>query len=284
MSKLNPRVDFVFKKLFGAIENKELLIDLINSIVDEKDRVKDIEIRNPYNEKNFLDDKMSILDIKAQDSLTGSWFLIEMQISKQDSYDKRALYYWARTYINQISSGINYDALTKTISINFLNFNMVPEENYHNVYKLINRSTGKEFIDQLEIHFIELEKFKEYKEAKTLLDKWTYFLKEAGAFDKIPKILEEVGTIKRALELLENINMTADERETYEARLKWLRDEESALTTAKEEGIEIGKEIGKEEGKLEAKKIIAKGLIGIIDDELIAEKTGLSIEIIKSLK
>ena len=30
MCKVNPRVDFAFKKLFGSEENKDLLISLIN--------------------------------------------------------------------------------------------------------------------------------------------------------------------------------------------------------------------------------------------------------------
>jgi len=42
---INPRVDFAFKKLFGSVENKGLLIDFINSVISEADRVKDIEIK-----------------------------------------------------------------------------------------------------------------------------------------------------------------------------------------------------------------------------------------------
>ncbi|MCI5224331.1 MAG: transposase, partial [Candidatus Electrothrix sp. AR4] len=38
MCRINPRVDFAFKKLFGSEENKDLLISLINAIlVDEPD-------------------------------------------------------------------------------------------------------------------------------------------------------------------------------------------------------------------------------------------------------
>jgi len=45
MCMINPRVDFAFKKLFGSVENKDLLIDFINSVISEADRVKDIEIK-----------------------------------------------------------------------------------------------------------------------------------------------------------------------------------------------------------------------------------------------
>ena len=33
MCRLNPKIDFVFKKLFGSEENKDILISFINSIL-----------------------------------------------------------------------------------------------------------------------------------------------------------------------------------------------------------------------------------------------------------
>ena len=66
MSRLNPRVDIAFKKIFGVEENKDLLISLVNSILTKKDQVKDLT--HPYNPQNFHNDKLSILDIKALDA------------------------------------------------------------------------------------------------------------------------------------------------------------------------------------------------------------------------
>ncbi len=39
MCRINPRVDFAFKKLFGSEENKDLLISLINAIISEQEHV-----------------------------------------------------------------------------------------------------------------------------------------------------------------------------------------------------------------------------------------------------
>ena len=66
MPNINPKVDLVFKKLFGVEENKDLLISLINSVVSKADQVVDVVILNPYNVQNFRSDKLSILDIKAK--------------------------------------------------------------------------------------------------------------------------------------------------------------------------------------------------------------------------
>jgi predicted transposase/invertase (TIGR01784 family) len=43
MCKINPRVDFAFKKLFGSEENTDLLMSLINAIVSSEEQVVEDE-------------------------------------------------------------------------------------------------------------------------------------------------------------------------------------------------------------------------------------------------
>ncbi|WP_018248967.1 Rpn family recombination-promoting nuclease/putative transposase [Orenia marismortui] len=275
MCRLNPRVDFAFKKLFGTEENKDILISFINSVLDKDEPIKDLILKNPYNSKNFKNDKLSILDFKAVDE-KGVWYNIEMQITDQDYYDKRALYYWARLYTGQLESGVNYDKLEKTIVINVLNFNCLEEKEYHNIYQLLNRESKEELIDHLEIHFIELEKYnKDLSEVQTALDRWTEFLKRADKYDKdkIPTQLAELESIKKAINVLDTIGLTKEEREAYEARLKWLRDEEMALKKAERKGME--------KGKIE----IATNLLKMgMNIEKVSEVTGLSKRQIEKVK
>src|SRR5271170_8015657 len=87
MEKISPRVDIAFKKIFGVEENKDLLISLINSIVSKEDQVVEVTLLNPYNPKNFRQDKLSILDIKAENE-SGKRYNIEIQISDEADYDK----------------------------------------------------------------------------------------------------------------------------------------------------------------------------------------------------
>src|SRR6201986_2665485 len=108
MAKINPRVDIAFKKIFGVEENKDLLISLINSIVSEEDKVSEITLLNPYNPQNFKNDKLSILDIKAK-GVNGKLFNIEIQITDDANYDKRALYYWAKLYTEQLKNSDGYE-------------------------------------------------------------------------------------------------------------------------------------------------------------------------------
>lgn len=263
MCRLNPRVDFAFKKLFGSEENADLLISLINSIVSPEDKVVRIELKNPYNTKNFGKDKLSILDIKAQDE-RGRWYNIEMQITDQEYYDRRALYYWSRLYNAQLQEGINYDKLTKTIGINILNFNCLEEKAFHNTYKLLNVATGNEFLDHIEIHFVELEKFQgDISEVLTVLERWIIFLKRAHEFSrsKIPHALAAVDSISRAIKVLDTMALDEEEREVYEAHLKWLRDEEMAIKSAHKKGLLKGRLEGREEALAEAlQRMIESGI------------------------
>jgi len=271
--KMNPRVDFVFKKLFGTEESKDILIDLINSIVSEKDTVVDIELRNPYNEKQFLEDKRSVLDIKAR-SEEGKWYDIEMQVLPEDWFAKRSLYYWSRLYSEQLQEGKHYRDLTKTICINILNFSQLYDEpSYHNVYKVRNVVSNSELLDEFELHFIELRKYDESlaDSLKTALDRWVNFLKLAGVYDSetMPEELKASPPVRKAMNLLERLSATKEERAIYDDRLKWIRDVESSLETmerrgrelGRAEGIEIGREQGLEQAKKEnARKMLRKGM------------------------
>ena len=293
VEKFNPLVDFAFKKLFGVDENKDILMDLINAVVSEDDKVENIEIKNPYNPKLFKNDKLSILDIKAQCIKNKQWYNIEVQIMNQDCYGARALYYWSKLYNSQLTAGINYDNLYKTISINFLNFNCLANEDYyHNVYKLTNVVTKNKYSpDHLEIHFVELKKY--HETFSNTLDKWANFLVKAHKYDteNLPKELQ-IPSIQKAVEVLERMHFTPEERDNYEAGLKWFRDEEMAIKTATNKGREIGmtegKEIGMTEGKeigfMDAKlKIALKMKQNGISTALISETTGLSSNEINQL-
>ena len=139
---ISPRIDLVFKKIFGVEENKDLLISLINAIVSAEDQVADITLLNPYNVKNFLSEKGSILDVKAK-GLDGTYFNIEIQITDEGDYDKRALYYWAKLYTEQLEISAQYSSLCKVIGIHILNFFSIPKsQSYLNKFQITEAETG----------------------------------------------------------------------------------------------------------------------------------------------
>ena len=308
MCKINPRVDFAFKKLFGSEENKDLLISLINAIVYERDQVVDVSLKNPYNLADYRAGKMSILDIKALGS-NGRWFNIEMQISEDYNFDKRAIYYWAKLVTEQLSEGMMFKELKKTISINFLDFNFIPDrDDVHSCYKIINTATGQDdrLHDIFELHYIELRKFKKtYQQLNSALDRWTTFLTRAHQLDKhqVPTELADDQAIVKAIAAVDRM-FDEEERQVYEVRMQALADVESKIVSALElgmqrgmekgikqgikkgieQGISQGMEKGIETGRQAEREAIARQLLEVLDDETLANKTGLSVLEIQQLR
>ena len=291
MEKISPRVDLAFKKIFGVEENKDLLISLINAIVGQDDQVEDITLLNPYNPKNFRQDKLSILDIKAK-GIDGKRFNIEIQISDEADYDKRALYYWAKLYTEQLKVAEDYSKLSKAIGIHILNFTSIVEtKNYHNVFHITEKENGFAYFKDLELHTIELNKFTEdaseeladiVSKTKNALDVWVAFLTRHDLLkaDRLPKELDN-DTLKKALHVLDVLNFSEEERELYEDHLKWLRIEANTLKKAtekaREEALTEGISIGVEKTAI---NMIKQKL----DDKLISSVTGLTLEEILKLK
>ncbi|WP_316354188.1 Rpn family recombination-promoting nuclease/putative transposase [Candidatus Trichorickettsia mobilis] len=287
MNRISPRVDVAFKKIFGVEENKDLLISLINSIVSNEDQVVDLTLLNPYNPQNFYRDKLSVLDIKAK-GIDGKRFNIEIQISDEADYDKRALYYWAKLYTEQLRVAEDYSLLSKAIGIHILNFVSIPDAaKYHNVFHITEKDSGLLYFKDLELHTIELKKFTDNSneelsdiivKVKNSLDVWLAFLTRNDLLrtDNLPKILDNP-ELKKAINVLEVMNFTDAEREAYEEHLKWLRIEANSLKKYGEKA--------RAEGRAEEKIVIAKNLLksGLTND-LIAASTGLTIEEINKLK
>jgi predicted transposase/invertase (TIGR01784 family) len=293
---ISPRVDIAFKKIFGVEENKDLLISLINSIVAGEDQVSEVTLLNPYNPKNFKTDKLSILDIKAKGA-DGKRFNIEIQISDEADYDKRALYYWAKLYTEQLQTAEDYATLSKAIGIHILNFTSIPQvEKYHNIFHITEKESGLEYFKDLELHTIELKKFSDNNKEelpeliakiKKPLDIWVAFLTRYDLLkaDHLPEPLDN-SSLKKAINVLEVMNFNTEERDLYEDHLKWLRIEANTLKKAEakgeERGIEIGEARGVEKGKIEGKLEIAKNLIFKgFDEKSILEITGLTIAEVK---
>lgn len=291
MSRISPQVDIAFKKIFGVEENKDLLISLINSIVGVEDQVVDVTITNPYNAQNFKNDKLSILDIKATGE-NGKRYNIEIQISDEADYDKRALYYWAKLYTEQLKAAEGYSKLSKAIGIHILNFTSIPEvDAYHNVFHITEKKSGLHYFKNLELHTVELKKFSSGDDVKlsdlvakiqNSLDIWAAFLtrNELLNANDLPPELDNPA-LKKAIEVLEVMSFKPEERALYEDHLKWLLIEASTLKKMEEKGIEIGRVEGIEIGRVEGIEIGRTETSREIAMQMLSE--GISIDIISRI-
>ena len=283
---LSPKVDFVFKRIFGNENNPKILISFLNAVIKPKDRIKTVQVMNNEIDKESIDDKFSRLDIKAKtdkDELIN----IEIQIRDEHNMVKRSLYYWSKMFESQLIEGQKYDKLAKTICINILNFKCLNTKEAHSVYRLKEINTNEELTDIQEIHFIELPKLPKDAEIKDVFDAWMEFI-ENPISSKLEKAELTIEEIREAKNELLKLSANDKERMKYEDRKAALLDKVSAIENAEEKGIEIGKKIGKEIGREIGKKEgtieVAKNLIEAgIDIEIVLKTTGLKRNDIEKL-
>ncbi len=289
--------DIAFKKVFGDIHKKEILISFLNAVLDFKGgkKIVDVSILNPYQAPKIEDLKETILDIKATNQDKEN-FIVEMQKKDLGDFAKRSLYYTSKAYINQLKKGKNYSELKKVYFIGILNFKVFESENYISRHLILNQETMKQDLSDFEFNFIELPKFKlKLNELNSILDKWVFFIKNAQKLDLIPKEFESIKEFQEAFEVATQHKWNEKELEIYDYISLKEMDEQNARETAKKKmEIEMKEAIKKavekavekaiEDTEKSAKIEIAKNLLDILDAETISLKTGLSIEEIKSLK
>ena len=78
---INPLIDFAFMMVFATPEGGQSLIDFLNAVLRPKSPITDVTVQNPFNYKDFQDDKLCILDVKAVDA-GRAWYDVEVQLDR----------------------------------------------------------------------------------------------------------------------------------------------------------------------------------------------------------
>ena len=86
MSKglLDPKVDFVFKNIFGSPNHPEILISFLNATLKAKKKIVNVDIKKTDIEKQYIEDKYSRLDVKATTS-NDEIINIEIQLKNENN-------------------------------------------------------------------------------------------------------------------------------------------------------------------------------------------------------
>jgi predicted transposase/invertase (TIGR01784 family) len=173
-----------------------------------------------------------------------------------------------------------------------LNFtSIIASPKYHHAFHLVDEETGMRYFKDIELHTIELNKFTKndnddinslVAKIKDALDVWIAFLTRNDLLDQsnLPESLDTPG-LKKALHVLEVMNFSKEERDTYEDSLRWFRTEVSALKKMYNDTLVKGIEIGKAEG---IERTAINMLNQNLESNLISSVTGLSIEDIQKLQ
>lgn len=268
---LLPKVDVIFKLLFGDKRNIEILRNFLKAVLNlPEDEYEAITLEDTHLKRETIDDKMGIVDVRLT-TKSGKIIHIEMQILEQEDMPERITYYNAKMLVTQLKSGDDYK-LQKTISIAIADFEIVKgSPKYHHKFQLNEIETGIIFTDVVEINTLELQKIPEKSDSTAKYD-WVQFLK-AEKEEEFDMLAERSPAIKQAVVELKRLSKDEEALRLYEAREKAMRDENSRTKTA------VNKAVKARDYEI-AKKMLNRGT----PIEYISEDTGLSVAEIESLR
>ena len=273
---INPFTDFGFKKIFGEEASKPLLLDFLNALLPENDKIATLSFKNNEQLGQTEFDRKAIYDIYCENE-KGEKFIVELQKAKQNYFKERTIYYSTFPIQEQAEKGEwNYN-LKAVYCIGILDFTFDDYESESEKSEVIHtiklkNQNGKTFYDKLTYIYLEMPNFKKNElDLKSRIEQWLYFIKHLEDFQTIPNIfIDEV--FSKAFEKAEIAKYGAIELDNYENSLKLYRDLKGVIDTTFDEG--------KLEGKLESARSFKRLGISI---EIIIEATGLTKEEIEKL-
>lgn len=294
MSKINTQKlnrlplsnDYVFKRVFAKEGNEGLLKDLLESILDID--INKVVIQNPELIRETKEGKTGVLDIKAEIN-ENTVIDIEIQVENEYNMSERSTVYMGKLISNQLNKGDTYGKLKKSILINILNFNYFKRNSYHSIAHMkFEKTEEKKYVEMgykiedeiatkdIEVHYIEIPKFiKKNPGTNARIEQWLWTI--VGKEDKIKMAESKNKEVKKAVEALDEMSMSKEERERYEAIQKYEFNYNTSMRNIKE----IGLQEGKIKKQIEiAKKLLKKGM----SEEDIEEITELKIDQIEQLK
>ena len=281
--------DYAFKRLLGSEENKPLLQDLLECILDlTPQQVLDLEFMDKELTKEEFSDKTGILDVKLK--LTdGTVIDIEIQASWNASFVKRTLFYWAKMYTADFKAGESYDKLHRCIAINIIADGFRLNDAIHSEYLLQEKTAHTVLTDVLEVHFLDLQAAKTAKEKGKATGKqgqlinWLRFI---GATDRKERAM--IATMSPVLQMLNEkidvLTLSPTERKLYESRMKLKSD----ITTISETQFSAGVERGLAEGEVRGSRQKALETARILKQfgdsvQKIVQVTGLTVQEVEAL-
>lgn len=244
-SRLDLKNDYVFKRIFAKPENNAELKEFIEAILNIK--INKIVVKNPEISKNYADERLGVLDIRAQID-KNTIIDVEMQVTNVSTLVDRNIGYGSRLIAEDTRVRQSYVALKKFISINILRDDLLKRNTYHSVAhmkfedieqsKYVDMGYKEEqevLTDKIEAHYIELKKFIKSKPGlSSKLEQWLWLI--VGEEEKVKMASEENKTIEKVVEELDE--MSADENERLEAYKRKLAiiDYNTSIEQAKAEG------------------------------------------------
>ena len=220
---IDPKVDCVFKALLGSEAHRALLVHFLNAVLagDPGIRIQQIELLNPYNEREFETAKLSVVDVKARDE-AGRWYQIEIQLALHAGLTARMLHTWSAIYHHQLRKGADFTTLQPVIAIWLLDDPLFPGRGaYHLPFVPYNPDHALVLSDHLRIDLLQLSEWPGPGEQTDELDRWLYLFRDGQEVDvATPPALLQSDEMKEAMDVLQHISENQREYLIYQQRLE----------------------------------------------------------------
>lgn len=213
----NMTNDYMFRVINQ--KNPNVTKGIICAILHMKeDLVQSVEITNPIELGEDMDDKTFVLDVNVLLN-NSSMINFEMQVVNEHNWQDRSLSYLCRSF-DQLYQGEIYASARPAIHVGFLNFEPFPEyPEFHASYKLINGKNGMVYSDKFILNVVDLTHIElattDDKDAQ--LDLWARFF-IAKTWEEIIMIAEKNVYLEAAAQTLYEAN--ADETTKMKCRAR----------------------------------------------------------------
>ena len=273
--------DYAFKRLLGVEENKAILQDFLECVLDlEHDEIDGLELLDKELKKEHAEDRTGILDIQVR-LRNGMLIDVEMQAVWENFFVERSFAYLNKMYAFELKAGEPFSKAHRCVGINIIGkgFNLNNELCSQSAF--VDTTTGKIITDKITMYFLNLEKARglpisKGKTKEERLINWAKFIDTESKEER--KMLALSSPILELLnEKVVEITRSPEEQSLFDSRMKMRSDILTGFDVYFNRGIEKGSHAKAIET---AKKLLDMGM----SVENIAIATGLSEDEIEKLK
>lgn len=238
---LKPKNDIMFKKMFADENNKDMLIDLIASLMDIPiNDIGGVKVLNPEINISIIHEKFSQLDILVEENK--NIIDLEMQTVNQKDFLDRVMVYWAKMCAGDVKEGKSYSKLHKNVSISIMDFRKFETGNdYWSKFMLYDEKHKIYMTDKCAFYFFELPKMTE-KDKPSRKELWLKLINSNNKEELDMMEQYNVPIINKAVDVVKSLSSDPETRELIRIREDAAHQRASLLSEAREEGRQEIKE------------------------------------------
>ena len=175
-----------------------------------------------------------------------------------------------------MKQGEDYTSLEKVITINILDFDYLKTESYQSSFHLW-EDIEKDYMltDMVEIHFLELPKFRRKKNKNyrdNAIERWLAFLEKDIPEATLKELMDLEPAIEKAERRIEYLSSDEETMNTYWERERSLHERANMINSAEERG-------DLKRAKVAIKNMLEKGM----DKDIIAEILEVDMSLVEEV-